>query len=164
MFATWTSARAVNRGFASTSRIKEALDSNNFHSEILKLEKRSNITENIFNSWHRKVSVKLYNTLCNNGIKDNVSFGRVSKIIAVYIKTVHILKSPYDSLSRFAHIPIDNILLVKLSEHYSDKYFKKIKWTKLDVNQYYELIDKLKEIQKKEKLNYFWMLEKYWEI
>lgn len=164
MFATWTAARAVNRGFTSTAIIRDALNTIGFHSKILKLAKRSLITEPIFRSWHCKITENLYNELCKHGIKDKVSFGRVSKIIAIYIKTVHILNSPYDSLSKFAHIPIDNILLTKLSERYNCKYFKKIKWTKLNRNQYYELIDKFKEIQKKEKLEYFWMLEKYWEI
>lgn len=161
-FATWTSARAVNRNFAKTSVIKKALISIDFYNEILNLAKRTNLSETDFDNWHREINKKLRKELCKHVERDKVSFGRVAKIIAIYIKTAHILNAPKDSLSKVAHIPIDSILLRNLSG--KDKHFKYFKWTTLNKVEYYNLIQKLRRRQEEESFEYFWMLEMYWEI
>lgn len=160
-FAIWTSARAVNRNFTKTSIVKKALTSINIHNEILLLAKSTNLSEKEFDNWHSDINKKLIRELCKHIEKGKVTFGRTSKLIAIYIKTVHILTDPNDLLSKFAHIPIDSILLKNLSV--KDKSFKDIKWTKLNKNEYYVLIKKLRERQKEEGMEYSWMLEKYWK-
>lgn len=37
-------------------------------------------------------------------------------------------------------------------------------WTKLNKRQYQSIIESLYEVQKREKMNHFWMVEKYWTI
>ncbi|MBN8569618.1 MAG: hypothetical protein J0M18_08305 [Ignavibacteria bacterium] len=161
-FAIWTSARAVNRNFTKTSIIKKALISIDFYNEILNLAKRTNLSETEFDNWHSETNKKLRKELSRYVNTDKVTYGRVSKIIAIYIKTAHVLQNPGDSLSKVAHIPIDRILLNNLSMN--DEHFKSLKWTLLNQRNYYNLVDKLRIRQKKEGFKYFWMLEKYWVV
>ena len=70
------------------------------------------------------------------------------------------------ALARIAHPPIDSILLGKLaasdvnSEH--KKKWAKTKWTKLNDQQYYELIVQLHQVLGAEEP--FWKLESFWTV
>ena len=89
-----------------------------------------------------------------------------AKIIAIYIKTYHILGNPTSSLSEFAHPPVDRILLAALFKN--NKELSKLNvadtaWTNLTEKDYFEVIDELRIIQQEQELKYFWMLESSWQ-
>jgi hypothetical protein len=97
----------------------------------------------------------------------NVTFGRAAKLIAMYLKAIVVLGSGSGTaFSRIAHPPIDSLLLRNLaaspvnSEHKSK--WAKTKWTKLNDQQYYELIMQLRQVLDCEEP--FWMLERFWTV
>lgn len=164
-FASWCAARAAQRGFAESSIIIEAI----YKSQLPNFEfvlNKSNLDGKYYSNWHNEVNQEICKHLKKHtNIKNKVTYGRVAKIIAVYIKTAHILGNPKSKISKFAHPPIDRILLNNLAKKYPDLFKGKyLVWTKLNKRQYQSIIESLKEVQKREKMNYFWMMEKYWTI
>lgn len=156
-FAVWTSARAIQRGLKNATS-----------ASISKLFKKSNIIKLIDEKYIKNANDfdTLQSEICKilkNAAKDmdiDLSYGRASKLIAIFIKTYYILpEQGKGNISKFAHPPIDKIVLENL------KKFGKIKavpaWTKLNKNEYTKLI---KEIRSNTDLNYFWELEEYWKV
>jgi hypothetical protein len=98
----------------------------------------------------------------------NVTFGRAAKLIAVYLKSAVVLgPASGTALARFAHPPIDGILLTNLaaskevhSEH--QREWAKIRWTKLNAEQYYELVTQLRQVLGPEEP--IWKLERFWTV
>ena len=119
-----------------------------------------------FDMLHRQWCRAVINFLEEGGVS-NVTFGRAAKLIAVYLKTVAVLGPGFrTAFASIAHPPIDAILLRKLAASDVNSAYKskwaKIKWTKLNEVQYYELILELRQALAVDEP--FWMLERYWTV
>lgn len=153
MFATWTAARAVQRSFTTTKKIKAAIEKTSLPS-FSKLKIRTDVA---FEDFHRKCAKKIMLSLK----KENCSYGRASKIIAVYLKTTIVLpKNGKGRICSLIHCPIDRILLSNIAKKQKLKHLKKTIWTKLNEEKYWQLIDELRAND----LTPDWKLEEYWEI
>jgi hypothetical protein len=154
-YATWTSARAVQRGFTTTSRIKKAIESSRLRQYSEGLLDNSFID---FDTFHRICSNQIIKSFEEQGL-GKVTYGRVAKIISIYLKTTVILCNQGNcERSKIIHPPIDNILLVNMSKLEGLSSLKKIRWTQLDENEYWDLIAKLKSHFKVVD----WTLEEFW--
>ncbi|SFW17761.1 hypothetical protein SAMN02927921_00357 [Sinomicrobium oceani] len=157
-FAVWTAARAVQRNFTNTQNIKAAIDHARLKENLIDTPLNF-FQESEFDEFHRKTSNDLMDYFKGINIKDP-TYGRVAKIISIYIKTAIIIRdSGKGEISRVAHPPIDNILLTNL--HKENKLLKvgNTKWTQLGEKQYFLLIEKLRTLN----FEYFWQIEKYWK-
>ena len=153
MFATWTAARAVQRSFTTTKKIKAAIEKTSLPS-FSKLKIR---TDADFEDFHRICAKTIMHSLK----KEKCTYGRASKIIAVYLKTTIIL--PLNGKGRICsliHCPIDRILLTNIAKEQKLKHLKKTIWTKLNEEKYWQLIDELRAND----LTPDWKLEEHWEI
>lgn len=163
-FAIWTSARAVQRNFTTTKIIGNAINNSNLQEEVITLEK-SNILSEEYDLWHYKMAQKLiYNFPMKEG-KSLKLYGRAAKIIAIYLKTYHIVGNPTSSIAKVAHPPVDRVLLSNLYNENKDLKILNIKetaWTNINSDQYFEIIMALRNIQSKNNFEYFWMMEYFW--
>ena len=153
-FSVWTSARAVQRSFTKTAIIKRAIENSDlrFYSES-----SDDCNQKSFDDFHRKCANQIIDGFGRNNI--TCSYGRASKIIAIYLKTAVIIKQG-DQHTRcsFIHTPIDSILLKALDKEFGINEFKNIRWTTLNEKEYWELIHKLKS----KNLSINWTLEEFW--
>lgn len=149
-YAIWTAARAVQRGFAETKIIKEAIECTSLKKLI---DNNEFVTNEQFDIFHKKTAHEIIYSLTDKGerIKNKATYGRAAKMIAIYIKTAVIIRDSQSMLSKLAHPPIDSILLHNLG-------IKGINWTTLSEDEYFKLICKLRSLS----FEYFWELEKYW--
>jgi len=153
-YAVWTAARAVQRRFTTTKNIKSAIESTN-----LKNLATNNVvmTTDDFDNFHRLTANKIIESFSKMGIK--ASYGQAAKIIAVYIKTSIVIRdSGVGILSKIAHPPIDNILLTGLHKEFPSLIANGIRWTKLNEDDYFDLIQSLRQLN----LDSFWKLETFW--
>ncbi|MBO0930559.1 hypothetical protein [Fibrella aquatilis] len=157
-FATWTAARASQRGFAKTPIIKTAIESSGLR-RFAEMELDDSSTD--FESFHKSCAFDLIDSFRNQDFSD-VSYGRAAKIISIYLKTSVILTSKGDCRkSRIIHPPIDNILLTKIASIYpSLRHLKSVKWTTLSENAYWSLVKELKS----EFTPFDWTLERFWQL
>jgi hypothetical protein len=96
-----------------------------------------------------------------------ITYGRIAKIIAVYIKTVYISAHPGSSLAEVAHPPIDAILLRSVK---GDQKKKKdgvtypvglgFHWSKFCKLRYHESLNYLRAVNGDEP---FWAIEYFWK-
>jgi hypothetical protein len=157
-FAIWTSARAVQRGFTDTSNIGTAVDAANLKELI---DCKTNFTDEQFDAFHREKANIIINCLkrIDNKLEDKVTYGRAAKIIAIYIKTISVIRdSGKSNLAKIAHPPIDRILLTNAHIDNNKLGLDKYNWTQLTEDKYFELISKLRTLE----YNYFWEIERYW--
>ena len=153
VFATWTAARAVQRAFTTTIKIMAAIDK----TELVRFSKLNIRTPEDFEDFHRKCANKIMLALK----KEKCSYGRASKIIAVYLKTSVIIPlNGNGKLCTLIHCPIDRILLANIAKKQKLNHLKIIVWTKLKEEEYWKLIEELRSID----LAPNWKLEKYWEL
>lgn len=83
LFAVWTAARASQRGFTTTLNIKQAIE----HSTLQQFsESCEEISKEDYETFHRQCCYQLINNL-NEFSNKIVNYGRVAKIISVYLKT-----------------------------------------------------------------------------
>jgi hypothetical protein len=155
-FAVWTAARAIQRGLnnASSANIAKLFKKMDI---VGKLAETSIKNENDFDTFQKK-SCK---AMINYAIKLNLelSYGRASKLLALFIKTYYILpENGAGNISKFAHPPIDNILLERSKKDHSIRPIPK--WTLMEEEEYYIVINEFRKL----KLESFWMLEKYWNV
>jgi len=164
-FASWTASRAVQRDFTSTPIIRAAIDYSGLNKAVITLATKK-LSIGMYDDWHIEIVSKLRKSLIKSLEKEKLSYGRLSKIIAIYLKTFHILNNPYDKLSQIAHIPVDRIILDELYKNYKISIFNTTNttWTKLSQKKYFSVIAELRNVQKVENLKCLWMLEKYWVI
>lgn len=153
-YACWTVARAVQRNFTNTPNIIRAIET----SGLMQLDKlRVNSSEE-YDAFHRKCCnqlIEYFKKECNI----EATYGRAAKIVAIYLKTAVIVRySGEGKLAEVAHPPIDRILLSNLQKNFKEKVPDKTNWTKLDENQYFDLIAKLRTLP----FEKFWQLEKFW--
>jgi hypothetical protein len=153
-FAVWTAARATQRGFTTTLNIQAAINQTDLKNLI---NNDGFVTSQQFDDFHIKNAEKIIDCLKNKGV--SASYGQAAKIIAIYIKTSKVIRdSGLSNLSKIAHPPIDHILLENLNKKFSSLRLSGIKWTQLNRDQYFELINKLRKLDYKN----FWELEQYW--
>lgn len=168
-FACWTAARAAQRGWAggTTSVIAEALEEANFQEEIKNFA-QSNPDEAAFDKWHSTQVQNIGNELLGLKLSPaGITYGRIAKIIAIYIKTVCVSANPTSSLAQVAHPPIDSILLKKV------KCCQKVKekgipypvglgfhWSKFCKLRYLEAVKYLRKVNGDKA---FWEIEVYWK-
>ena len=155
-YAVWTAARAVQRSFTSTKKIKAAIDYSTLRQFA---ESTESCTKEKFDENHSMWADQLIEGFQTEGI-ENVSYGRAAKIISIYLKTSVVLPNKAAcNRSEIIHAPIDNILLTALAE--AKPKFKKefrLKWTLLKKEDYWKLINDIESAG--EPIN--WRLEKYW--
>ena len=157
-FAIWTAAAAVRRGFTNNENIKVAINNSSLREFV---EESLKYSQNEFDVFHHLCALKMIETFKGIGIS-NASYGRVSKIISIYLKTSIILcnKSECDK-SDIIHPPIDGILLKNIGAEFQElKSLKDARWTTFDKDEYWIVVSKIR--------NHFgkfnWTLEKYWEV
>lgn len=157
-YAVWTAARAVSRNFTDTRNIKSAIEKTDLKGLI---ENKQDFSIDSFDIFHRKTANIIINYFksVDNNLENKATYGRAAKIIAIYIKTIAVVRdSGISNLAKIAHPPIDSILLTNASKVYKEFGLNKTKWTKLTEVEYFELINKFRTIQ----FDYFWELEQYW--
>ena len=153
IYSVWTAARAVQRNFTNTENIKSAIECTTLKTFI---DSKKVFTSDSFDRDHIEIANKIIDRLKVKHV--DTSYGRAAKIIAIYLKTAVIIRSSYCSLAKFAHPPIDSILLSKLNEKYPFLKLSDIRWTQLDENEYFKTINKLRKVE----FSYFWEIEQHW--
>lgn len=153
-FAVWTAARAVQRNFTTTAKIRIAIE----QTDLKKLLQNEQIATKDFKSFHIQCCNTLIASFAES--KEHATYGQAAKIVAIYIKTAIIISKKEGSLlTKIAHPPIDRILLTAISKKHPIKI---INWTQLNEERYWELIQKLSDISNTFYNGEFWMLEKDW--
>jgi len=173
-FACWTAARAAQRGYATTKIITDAIEAAQLREKLSELVVKGATVEN-YDVFHEKMANELIKFLKpieeelqkQKNINQNKSeetneykttYGRVAKIIAIYVKTVYVLADPESAISKVAHPPIDSILLKELKIKGLD--LKRTDWTKFDEEHYKPLISYLRNFMEGHP---FWKLEVFWK-
>lgn len=154
-YAVWTAARAVQRNFTTTANIKRAIEQIGLQSFALS---NTVINSRQFDDMHVMWAEELIDAFKKMGAP-KCSYGRAAKIISIYLKTSVLLCNRAScTASAVIHPPIDGILLRNLSEKTALKDLKPVRWTKLNKDEYWELIECLR--------SHFgqidWRLEAYW--
>ena len=157
-YSIWTAARASQRGLKNfkIEILKTILDKIDFKNQVEKYIK-SDVNKESFEIFHKKFA----NEIIKNGakLKINITYGRASKIISIYLKTAIIIASGgKGKAANIIHAPIDRILLKALSKEYKKSNWNKLTWTKFTETQYWKLINDL-EINN---LPINWKLEQFW--
>ena len=165
-YAAWAAAAASRRGFADNAAIVSVLDSSSLRRCLVESPKNWPKTATEYDKFHRREARGLIRKFKNAGYA-NVTYGRVAKMIAIYIKTIVVVGPHHRSpMARVAHPPIDRVLLLALSKFpLADslrKLCRKTAWTKLDERRYFELISELRISGLAEPV--FWQLERHWNL
>ncbi len=158
-FAIWTAARASQRDFAKTKYIQAAIASTDLKAFAEgKLPQIKQAME--FDQFHKKTCQAIIDFFKTHNLP-HCSYGRAAKIVAIYLKTAVIMPSRGEgNLASIIHPPIDSILLNNLHQ---EPEYKKLRlnersWTKLEKEEYWDLWEQLKTIQKEP----YWALERFW--
>ncbi len=161
-FAVWAAARAVQRGFATTSLIRDAINS----SGLRKFAETENpVTQeqfdNLHHAWCEEI-IKTINTkiITRIGRGTKCSYGRAAKIVAIYLKTSVILVLGSNAeKSLIIHPPLDSILLAAIAKDPQYAALRSKNWTTLDETQYWEIVRLLRN----HRLGFNWKLEELWD-
>ena len=157
-YPVWTAARAVLRNFTDTKNIKLAIEKTELKGLI---DSKLVFTVDSFDNFHREAANVIINQLksVDKKLENKATYGRAAKIIAIYIKTIIVVRdSGISNLAKIAHPPIDRILLTNASKVYKDFGLNAINWTQLSEDKYFELINKFRTLE----FDYFWELEQHW--
>jgi hypothetical protein len=167
-FSSWAAARAAQRGWASATT-KNLMDSIENSGIVNFLHKDDAIStdEAMFKKQHKIWCRSIINFLNSRGVS-KVTYGRVAKLVAVYLKSMVII-GPYanSSLASVAHPPIDRILLRNLSnapeiENNLRERCRLLNFTELDEQSYYDIVIELRGCLNPDEP--FWSLERYWTV
>jgi hypothetical protein len=113
-FAVWAAARAAQRGYTSISVLREALEGSDI---VVFLRDPASVECGVsrFDQLHLHWCRSIFTTLHNQGIA-GTSFGRVAKLVAVYLKAM-VVTGPLGTspLAAVIHPPIDRILLQNIA-------------------------------------------------
>ena len=159
-FAVWTAARAVQRGFTTTANISYVINNSSL-MDFTKIAINSSAEYDVFHKKCANEIIKLFKD-CKNKRGESVvaTYGQAAKIISIYLKTVIIITSSCeDSICNYIHPPIDNILLKAISKEVKVKQFNTIKWTQLNMAEYWDLVSNLKKSVKE----FNWRIEEFWK-
>lgn len=154
-YATWTAARAAQRGFTTTAKIKYAIEQSGLQQFA---QDDSGVSTEQFTVYHQLWVDQITTSLRDKGVH-MVTYGRAAKIISIYLKTSIILSSKGQcNRSTVIHPPIDATLLENLSSLEGLSDLKFMKWTQFRKEEYWGLVERLEK--------YFgsfdWHLEYYW--
>jgi|JI7StandDraft_1071085.scaffolds.fasta_scaffold56137_2 hypothetical protein len=155
-FAIWTAARAVQRSWTTTANISKVINSVNLIDFAKSIQTKND--ESSFDKLHIQVCEQMIEEFCKIYVK--ATYGRVAKIVAIYLKTYIVIGSTFDNNTiEHIHPPIDRILLRNLPKHQHLDAISKLNWTQLDKAKYLEIVKKIRDT-----LGFFnWRLEKYWK-
>jgi hypothetical protein len=159
-YSIWTAARASQRGLKNLTikKVKNIIENVNLKQRIeVYRNSESEINNKTFTIFHKEVA----NDIIKQGeiLKINLTYGRASKIISIYLKTAIVIpEKGKDIFSNTLHAPIDSILLKALSKEFKKLNWKKLTWTKFKEDEYWKLIEEL--IHNGLPIN--WKLENYW--
>lgn len=166
-FAVWTAARAVSRGFVGTECVERAIRSCKIREYVEAYDESPLTTDqyrDLHVEWCRRIR-EYWARSC--GIpRGKATYGRAAKVVAVYLKTVKVIVDPWSPLSLVAHPPIDETLLVSVSnlEVWDKKKKNQLastKWTKLKRKAYLDLVDDLRAALPIDVP--FWCIESCWQ-
>jgi len=163
-FAAWCAARAVQRGFAKTQILKEALEKSGV-VEFIKEKAGEDLLQGDFNKLHEHWCDVILKNWEETNVK-GASYWRAAKLVAVYIKSMIVVQNDGNSLSNVVHSPIDRILLQNISKdktirHPNKTDWKEISWTRLDKAAYNKLVSDFRQVFEGKP---FWAIEKYWIV
>jgi hypothetical protein len=156
-YAVWTAARASQRGFTTTRKIKVAIESTDLQQFAIN---SPNISSKQFDELHKQWARQIIKSLKKQNVNASlVTYGRAAKIIAIYLKTAVIIRDKAKSkICDIIHPPIDFIFITAISKRVSLKEIKNNKWTKLNEKEYWSLCSKIKN-----EFSFFnWKLEEFW--
>jgi len=158
-YAIWTASRAAQRGFTTTAKISKAINAAKLRHEIH--DSDIQWTKDIFWERHQIWIEEMGISLRSSKVaEEKITYGRLAKVVAVYIKTSIILPNKgVGLLSGVAHPPIDRVLLKMKWATLKKNTFEALPaWTNLNKENYYKIINILIENDKP-----FWMIEKDWK-
>jgi hypothetical protein len=168
-FACWTAARAAQRGWAggTTTAITAALKETEFSYKLEALYDAFPSSE-AFDIWHADKVGELMEELVTQRVKpEQTTYGRVAKVIAIYIKTVYVAAHPTSALAWVAHPPIDAILLrnVKAVEKKKPAGVPYpvglgVHWSTFDKEKYQQALGYLRKVNGDKA---FWEIEVFWK-
>lgn len=161
-FAGWAAARAAGRGFGLSSvRMIKALPKG-----LIDLLRASP------SSWPKsEPEVDLLHKEWCEHIRcewGKGSYGRAAKFLNVYLKCRLVLTRHHDTpFAQLVHPPLDRYLLRELANEvegadgYSKALWKKAKWTILERDEYFEIIESLRKAGLAR--DGFWKVEYWWD-
>jgi hypothetical protein len=156
-FASWTAACAVRRNFAGNEVIGSVIDTVKLRTHF-----DANLSADSFDQAHRNLAHEMITNFRTAGVPTaKVTYGRMAKIIAIYLKTAIVIPEPECPLSKVAHPPVDRILLTNLHRKHKQYRLNQYNWTQLGEEAYFEVIESLRKIAAGDPL---WTLERYWEM
>ena len=165
-FAVWAGARAAQRGFTTVENLRDALEATDIRI-FLESEGALNVTAAMYEFKHREWCSQIIEFLNERGI-ENSTFGRAAKLVAIYLKSMIVVGGHAEtSLASVAHPPIDRVLLQNLAsspevQSQDKKVWRKIAWTQLTEDEYYALIEQLRQVVPISLP--WWMLEEHWTL
>jgi hypothetical protein len=153
-YAVWTAARAIQRSFTNTRNISKAIDS----TGLRKFAETDEIfTQDWFDIEQVMWCTQLIERFKAMGIP--CSYGRAAKIVAIYLKTSVVLPSRGTANNAtLIHPPVDSILLRSLARKTSMKHLRTMRWTKITVQAYLQLLGELRHTLG----SFNWTLEEHW--
>ena len=140
----------------------DALDQSSIKHDVDDMLRKEPTPED-FDNWHRTMCTKLIQHFTPK-VGSRSTYGRAAKMVAIYLKvTVIIGKDSSCTLAKIAHPPVDRILLNNVSKAIPKvKHLGNVTWTKLDEDQYFIIIDTLRDLVPEGEP--FWKIEKFWKI
>jgi hypothetical protein len=120
---------------------------------------------NNFDEQHKIWCREICAFLMKNDVCD-ITYGRAAKLINVYLKAMLVIPNPESEVSYIIHPPIDEKLLKNTAKDKSlvmptesKRKLRNCAWTKIDENEYFEIITILRNTIKNKP---FWFIEKNW--
>jgi hypothetical protein len=162
-YAVWAAYRAAQAGSAKAKgpELSDALKKCGVVAYIDSYDGKE-VDPDTYRKNHDKWCEETIKHLKNNFNKD-ITYGIAAKLVGIFIKSYFILAgNEKQPLSKVAHPPIDSFLLKGIDKEKGTKLEKEYKWQKLNKDQYYELLEKIRgNLEKDEE---FWKIKKYWKL
>lgn len=154
-YAIWTAARAVQRSFTTTTKISYVINSINLRAFAESVSSLKNQSQ--FDFLQKKWCHLIINEF--DKLQVPTTYGQASKIVAVYLKTSVIINSNgSEDYLKFIHPPIDRIIVKNLPDISNLKELKRLNWTKIDEQSYWDMVARIREQLK----HFDWRLEMLW--
>jgi len=156
-YAAWTCASAIARGTdgAKTRNVFYTLRQAGIETE---LEKKRFTSHAEYDAWHPGMVKRVIKAATKNGIA--LTYGQGAKLLAIYIKTLHIVPGIRKDLLTHAHPPIDRILLKNRLPKGQRSNPMALAWTKFDQPRYQKTFAQLEQSSENGKPR--WMIEASW--